>query len=88
MPRTRIQVPTTVRHLFTLLPSIPPFPLANFLKMKINHDQILAERKVARNQISAKNEERLVENKEKLAETTLQRDREARTFKTTIEAKY
>ena len=56
--------------------------------MKINHDQILAERKVARNQISAKNEERLVENKEKLAETTLQRDREARTFKTTIEAKY
>ena len=56
--------------------------------MKINHDQILAKRKVVRNQISAKNEERLVENKEKLAETTLQGDREARTFKTTIEAKY
>ena len=39
--------------------------------MKIKHDQILAklrERKVVRDQISAKNEERLVENKEKLDE--------------------
>lgn len=43
----------------------------NGKQMKINYDQTLAklrERKVVRNQISAQNEERSVENKEKLAE--------------------
>ena len=43
----------------------------NGKEMKINHDQILAklrERKVVRDQISAKNEKILVENKEKMAE--------------------
>ena len=43
----------------------------NGKQIEINHDQILAklrERKVARDQISAKNEKKLVENKEELTE--------------------
>ena len=69
-----IQAPTSKRKRF--LTKIKcrkesQIEVTNGKQMKINHDQILArlrERKVARDQISAKNEKKLVENKEKLTE--------------------
>ena len=69
-----IQAPTSKRKRF--LTKIKcrkesQIEVTNGKQMKINHDQILArlrERKVARDQISAKKEKKLVENKEKLTE--------------------